>query len=191
MTSLSHDPMHLLLELTDNVGHELCLQCLSLNTQPAGTLTSAARDSGSLTPEAAAACELLACELRSGFLHRADGGLDHRQILRRVLVFCRATLVLLPPVLSDWDGRFALTFGADDAAPPQPALYDMVCHAYADRLSAHLQEYDRDDWVDPNVIAGDVANVLDMTIRTFTWHELFDPTYAAVDADGLPGQAQA
>lgn len=173
-------PLHLLARLAADSGHDLCLACHLHGRQQAGTLSTPARDTGDLAVEAAAACELLATELTIGASLIAQG--SRRTGLLRSLVATRVALHLLPEVFRDGDGRFALALDDDGAPPAEPQLPGSALDDGATRLRAHLQQDDHGDWVDPHVVAGDVADVHDHIVRTLLWHELFgtDP----VDPDG-------
>jgi hypothetical protein len=71
---------------------------------------------------------------------------------------------VLPPVLGDVFGRF--TFTLDDAGhlPRRTDLLWVVAE-HTKAAAAYLGEHDAGDWVDPNAVAGAVADICDSTLN--------------------------
>lgn len=177
MDHTSNDPIELLLELSDDAGHDLCCLCVQQQRTPADTSRRPMRDDDTdrsdLTVLGAAACELLATELRCATLHVQDGVWTEREALLRILAAARITLDLLPPVIGDWAGRYELAPDEDRLVLPPSADHGGPFSSCAMRLTRHLAENDAGDWVDPTLIAGDVADLHDHVLGVVLWHEMF------------------
>jgi hypothetical protein len=153
------DPLTVLLDLLADHGVDLDPDVLQANTSPAGHLPRPLRDSGDLTACQIGACERLldAVHLRRYLLGRGHGAATG---LTYLMACARATGLLLPPAMADWAGRYQLVPDADGHLPHLQDLEDDLARA-ADTLTGYLREHDADQWVDPNAVAGAVADVLD------------------------------
>ena len=156
----SHDPLTQLLDLAHDLGHELCVGCLATDLREAGALTDPLRDSGDLSPLATAACELLLTETAISSPTGADLDDSTGPSLIRLRVAARLTGLLLPPALIDVYSRYAIELGPDGVLP-DVTEFEPLLRAAVGRLQAYLDEHDTGGWVDPNAVAGAVADIHD------------------------------
>jgi hypothetical protein len=166
-TMLNHniDNLDAAIDLAADLGLEFCPGCLAADMSPSGAATEPPCDSGDLEPVAVAMLELLLGEVAYMNRVHAVSGNDHLEATAsRVAALARLTLAVLPPVLGDAFGRFTLTL---DDAGHLPSRIDLlwVVAQHTTAAAAYLGEHDAGEWVDPNGVAGAVADICDSILN--------------------------
>jgi hypothetical protein len=165
MLNQNIDNLDAAIELAADLGLEFCPGCLAGDLTPAGAATEPPCDSGDLEPVAAAMLELLLGEVgHMDRVHAVHGNDLLETTASRVAALARLTLAVLPPVLGDVFGRFTLTLDNDGHLPRRTDLLWIVAQ-HTKVAAAYLGEHDAGDWVDPNAVAGAVADICDSTLN--------------------------
>lgn len=158
-TSSAKDPLHITLVIADRRGINLCLDCLEASTDEAGILDARPHDAGVLSSEDAA---LVDSVLRQERLIRAriySGECDAVTAATTLRVTAQLASLVLPSVV-DHEKRYAVILDEEGAFPHPLELVNLVSF-HAMRLQDYLTEHDSGEWVDPNAVAGELANVCD------------------------------
>jgi hypothetical protein len=154
------DPIVIALDLARAAGVEVCIDCLAASTDQAGTLPRPPRDSGVLTTSQAAAIDTVLNQDSWRWVYDVHGVCSPGVAVKRLRMVAWLASRVLPPVVVDYDGRYALGLGEDGAWPSVEAEERALRHEL-ETLRAYLREHDSGSWVDPNAVAGALADVHD------------------------------
>lgn len=162
MTHISSapDPLDIALCIAARRGLDLCLNCLAVSTEEAGVLDAPLRDSGDLDSDDVAILDTLLREYRLGDDLCYTGQWTAMQAVVRLRIVARIASLVLPPCVHDYEGRFAVVLDEDGHLPNLIDAQNTLS-LHVRRLEGYLAEHDSGEWIDPNVIAGQVANVHD------------------------------
>lgn len=174
MPNTNTDLLDMIFDLADMAGRPQCFDCVYNRTGEAGTLDVPPRDSGDLDPYAVAACDLLLrdADLRSIYIETQT--LTPALAVTRLRIVAYVASVLMPPVVEDYEGRYAVV-PDEDGFLPDLDLLDLTLSIAVTRLRSYLSGYDSGQWVDPNAVAGAVVDVHDAALAVQTWWALTTP----------------
>ncbi len=154
-------PDHLptLLHLASDNGLRAAACDLINGDREAGVLLEPLLDANDLTDVAVGAIDLLLAEIdwRS---HWVAYGTPQVIAAKRIRIAASLTGLLLPPVVIDYDRRYALVPDDGGYLPHADEILRLLREA-EQRLRAYLAEHDRGEWVDANAVAGAVADIHD------------------------------
>ena len=154
------DPISISLAIAAERDLNPCLHCLATSTEQAGVLDAPRRDSGDLDAHDVAAVQALLREHRLGISMTYDGGWTKAQAATRLRIVARIASLVLPPTVYDYEGWFAVEL--DDAGYwPSIIGATNTLELHVMRVEKYLGEVQGGEWVDPNALAGEVANVHD------------------------------
>lgn len=156
---LTYDPLTLLFHLAADSDLGMAASDAIHSPAEAGILDTPLRDAGDLTSVQVAALDLL---LHETAMRTLRPNFDANRAMRRVRVAAAITGVLMPPVQTDSDGRYAATLDIDGNLPTVDDYLPDLRQA-EQRLAAYRADHDRGEWVDPNAVAGAVADLHDTT----------------------------
>ena len=126
----------------------------------AGTLATPPRDSGILSDQDAYVIDAVLRQFDWLSHYEIEDVCSRYQGCRRVQLVAAVAAHLLPPVVWDYEGRYSVTI-SDDGFLPFLQDVERTLHAHVARLREYLMDHDAGAWVDPNAVAGEVANVHD------------------------------
>lgn len=155
----THDPITLALAFATRRGLDVCLDCLAVNTEQAGVLDAPPRDSGDLASAAAAMIDTLLHEHRLGRYLTYTGEWTPLQAAMRLRIVAKIASLVLPPCVYDNERRFAVALDDEDGHLPNVMGAQIDVERLVMRLERYLAEHDAGEWIDPNALAGEVANV--------------------------------
>jgi hypothetical protein len=159
-TNSTPDPIDIAFAIAARRGLDLCLDCLAVSTDEAGVLDAPPRDSGDLDSDDVAMIDTLLREHRLGRSLTNSGDWTAMQAATRLRVVARIASLVLPPCVYDYEDRFAVRLDEDGHLPDVTGAQNDVL-GYLMRVEDYLAEHDSGQWIDPNALAGEVANVHD------------------------------
>lgn len=171
MPNTQTDLLDLIFDLAQMAGKPQCFHCVYNRTGQAGTLAAPPRDSGDLNEYGSTACRIVLEEAGRREFHRYMGVLTPLAVATRMRMIACVASTLVPAVVEDYDGRYALGLWDDGVLAPLCTLDDALSFAVT-RLTTYLTELGAGDWVDPNAVAGAVVDVHDAALAVQTWWSL-------------------
>ena len=173
MPTTSTDTLDMIFDLAADAGVPQCLCCVMKRTGQAGTLDGAPRDSGDLLdmPATVAAAQLVFTEAQDRGTFVYTGELSAAVAVKRLRMVAYVASRIMPPVIYDYDARYALQPLSDGFLPIREEL-DSTLSRTVTAMAAYLASHDDGDWIDPNALAGAVTDLHDAAHMLETWWDL-------------------
>ena len=170
------DPLAAIVTLAARHGLTPSVLALVDGRTQAGTLMAPPRDSSDLIADEIVAAKTVVSQFAWLSTYRSNGTCCFPTAYRRLQMVAAVALLVLPGVVWDYEGRFSVTLDDKGFLPEAPAVEARVIF-HVRRLEEYLKDSAAGEWVDPNALAGEVANVHDAARMLVTVMEI----------DGLSG----